>query len=209
MKKIKIRVEVNRFARFFTVRPGKIEVPAKITSRTVVYRSGHHFISVFMFIVALALSIALFRVLGFLAIAALLMLTVVVWRVDSARRRAEVGKLMTLLPENAVVDIVRESISRCSSSDEAYINFEYGDIDVEARCGTPYKCVEFDRHNAKKLSAVYLGLAVMLVVSYMLPPTISLPILLTALIIVLSTSRTRVCRKYLVKKESVILDVQL
>lgn len=207
MGSLKLSIEVSRFARSITVKGGRVVTPTKITSSTVIYKPSSHPLTMFMIALSFVVGMASIAILGPLSLAILVVVMFIIWKFESRRRQLEVSRLRELLPESTVLSIVREAISKCSSSNEPIANFKHRNIEVSAYCGTPHRCIEYDKQNVSKLTSIYLCVAVVVLVAcFLLDPVLRIPILVGALLIVLYASRTKICRKYLIKKEEIVFS---
>jgi len=207
MKKT-ILVEVSRFARFVKVSKSKIVIPSNVRAKYVEYRSESSPFIVFLSILVVAISIGSLPLLGFLAVSFLVVSMIFIAYVDKRRRQKEVAVLKSLMPEEKVLDIVKRVAKVCEATNRGTETVVIDDLKLRVRCGTPYKCVKYDKEALKKLTSIYIPVATMLVISYaLLPPAITLVIALIALLVILYTNRMPLCDEFLVKKEEIKLEI--
>jgi len=200
----KFKVEFHPHLRKIHVYSSKIVSTARkerLAPYNVRYRAPMPLAMGVAVILVLLLVLAGAPVFGFLTPIFVLLTLAVVAMVENRRKGGTIAQLKQLMPEERVVEAVKDCLELCASSESERVTVERDNIVFEALCGYPGKCVEYDAKRARVLLSVYGVLTVSIILSYYyLPSYVFIGVLLASLAVIVATANYKICLRYEVKK---------
>lgn len=150
---------------------------------------------------ATAVLILLAPFMFLISIPLLVLLLLVFLGAETKRKKAVLNSIKRELPEGLAISVVEDALKACRETSEAVATVASGPYTVEAVCGYPAKCVEYDKRTAIYLGGAYASVLACLVAGYfLLPSTYFLAVLAVVLALVLATAKKKICKKYVIRK---------
>lgn len=197
----KIIIKPCKFCTSIKVLKSRVEVPESLNLKKVKYVIPTSPVILVTSLLVFIASAIFLTVLGLVAVGFLMVSIIVLYSLSRRWKEKEINVVKEKLPEEKVVFLVKKAIYVCTNCEEAETTFTVGNTEVLVKCGYPVKCVEYDKKSIFKFSIPYVAILTCLVVFYVLKLVVPLIAVSTVgLAVAIKQSKTRLCRKYLIRK---------